>query len=108
MINNKIYQLYKKLMLTFGEDNQIIVAIEELAELQKELTKWIRGKGHICNIAEEIADVLHIGFKDWLDGLHLDITRQGIIRIWSNKYKLEPQKQFRCSDSVFMVVEKEE
>ena len=57
MINNKIYQLYKKLMLTFGEDNQIIVAIEELAELQKELTKWIRGKGHICNIAEEIADV---------------------------------------------------
>lgn len=54
------------------------------------------------------ADVLHIGFKDWLDGLHLDITRQGIIRIWSNKYKLEPQKQFRCSDSVFMVVEKEE
>ena len=57
MINNKIYQLYKKLIITFGKEAQIIIAIEELEELQKELTEWMRGKGHICNIAEEIANV---------------------------------------------------
>lgn len=51
------YDLYAKLIMTFGKEAQIIVAIEELAELQKELTKWLRDKGHICNIAEEIADV---------------------------------------------------
>ena len=53
------------------------------------------------------ADVLHIGLNNWLDGLHLDITKQGIIRIWSNNFKLEPQKQFSCSDSVFMIKRKE-
>ena len=49
------------------------------------------------------ADVLHIGFSGWLDGLHLDITKKGIIRIWSNDYNLIPDKTFACSDSVFML-----
>lgn len=32
-------------------------------------------------ILSSSSDVLHIGFKDWLDGLHIDITKKGIIRI---------------------------
>lgn len=51
------YTLYAKLIQKYGCEAQIIVAIEELAELQKELTKWLRGKGNIQNIAEEITDV---------------------------------------------------
>lgn len=51
------YDLYTKLILKYGKEAQIIVAIEELAELQKELTKWLRGKGDISHIAEEITDV---------------------------------------------------
>lgn len=43
---------------TFGEENQKIVAIEELSELQKELTKDLRGQGNSYNLAEEFADVL--------------------------------------------------
>ena len=58
-------------------------------------------------IADEVmskgADVLHIGFNDWLDGIHLDITRKGIIRIWSNNYELEPVPQCGISDVFFMV-----
>lgn len=49
----------------FGIQNQVIVAIEELAELQKELTKFLRADneeyGAIYDedqIIEEIADVL--------------------------------------------------
>lgn len=41
----------------FGCRPQVIVAIEELAELQKELTKWLRGKGTSEGLMEEMADV---------------------------------------------------
>lgn len=47
----------------FGEDSQIDVTIEEMAELTKELLKYKRSKVHqneipnIDNIAEEMADV---------------------------------------------------
>ena len=41
----------------FGYRPQVIVAIEELAELQKELTKWLRGKCNPACLLEEMADV---------------------------------------------------
>jgi hypothetical protein len=41
----------------FGVGHQAIVAIEELSELQKELTKLLRRQGNKEHIAEEIADV---------------------------------------------------
>lgn len=42
----------------YGIDSQCIVAIEELSELQKELSKHLRGDGNKDHLAEEIADVL--------------------------------------------------
>lgn len=47
-------QLFKK----YGETAQLVVAIEELSELQKELCKDLRGKRKRENIIEEIADVI--------------------------------------------------
>lgn len=41
----------------YGELNQKVVAIEELAELQKEICKDLRGKGNRINLTEELADV---------------------------------------------------
>ena len=41
----------------FGADSRILLAIEEMAELQKELCKHSRGRDNYYNIAEEIADV---------------------------------------------------
>lgn len=49
--------IYKDAIETFGIECQFIVAFEELAELQKELSKHIRGNNNIDKIAEEIADV---------------------------------------------------
>ena len=49
-------ELYKELLGKYG-DKQVYVAIEELSELQKELCKYLRGKGDIRNMIEEIADV---------------------------------------------------
>lgn len=41
----------------YGEQPQMIVAMEEMAELIKELSKNIRGENNLENISEEIADV---------------------------------------------------
>ena len=42
---------------TYGSALQIVVMMEEMSELQKELCKYLRGKYSPANIAEEIADV---------------------------------------------------
>lgn len=57
MTSEEVIDLYKKLIHRYGE-KQIVVAIEELSELQKELCKSLRGKTNRENIIEEIADVL--------------------------------------------------
>ncbi len=49
-------QLYGAMIEKYG-DTQIVVAIEELSELSKELTKYLRHQGNFMHIAEEIADV---------------------------------------------------
>lgn len=41
----------------WGKKAQVIVAIEELAELQKELTKYLRGDLRRGKMLEEMADV---------------------------------------------------
>ena len=50
-------RLYKKAIEEHGAFLQTVVAIEEMAELQKELSKAIRNDENIGHIAEEIADV---------------------------------------------------
>lgn len=49
-------EIYKELIQTYG-DIQIIVAVEELSELQKELCKALRSNGNRKNLIEEMADV---------------------------------------------------
>ena len=48
---------YTNAMIVFGEQNQLIVAIEELSECQKEICKILRGGEDFRNLAEEVADV---------------------------------------------------
>ena len=50
-------QLYKQLIKTFGSKHQILIAVEELSELQKELIKYLRNKDNQDHISEEMADV---------------------------------------------------
>lgn len=49
-------EIYEKLFDEYGK-MQVIVAIEELSELQKELCKCLRNKDSTINLLEEIADV---------------------------------------------------
>lgn len=49
-------EIYKQALDRWGE-KQIIMVFEEMAELQKELCKSLRGRNNLTEIAEEIADV---------------------------------------------------
>lgn len=54
-INEDLNAFVDNLILQYGEKNQDIVCIEELSELQKALTKCLRGKENKEHIAEEIS-----------------------------------------------------
>lgn len=49
-------KIYAEAAETFGNNMQIVVALEELSEVQKELCKALRGKINTFNLAEEVAD----------------------------------------------------
>ena len=48
---------FETIIEAFGKEAQMIVAVEELAELQKEIIKKLRQKkGNIFSLVEEMAD----------------------------------------------------
>lgn len=49
-------KVYSKALATWGDHAQLIVAIEELSECQKEICKILRGNEDFSHLAEEIAD----------------------------------------------------
>ena len=48
--------VYADALATFGTGMQLIVALEEMSELQKEITKGLRGDLNKMHLAEELAD----------------------------------------------------
>ena len=50
-------EVLQRALDTYGSALQIVVMMEEMSELQKELCKYLRSKYSPANIAEEIADV---------------------------------------------------
>lgn len=65
-------------------EKDMIHNIEELAELQKELTKFLRGKLRREKLIEEIADV-EIVLKNIKK--YFDIKELEMIKIWGKKQK---------------------
>ena len=49
-------KVYTDALSTFGPNMQLIVALEEMSELQKEITKALRGDLNPMHLAEEVAD----------------------------------------------------
>ncbi|MEE1199033.1 MAG: hypothetical protein U0L09_00120 [Christensenellales bacterium] len=47
---------YTNALCRYGRNAQMVVAIEELSECQKEICKILRGGGDLEHLAEEIAD----------------------------------------------------
>lgn len=49
-------EVYRQARDVFGAQAQLVVALEELSEAQKEICKFLRGKGDPDHLTEEIAD----------------------------------------------------
>lgn len=49
-------RVYTNALCANGERMQMVVALEELSECQKEICKFLRGEGDVGHMAEEIAD----------------------------------------------------
>lgn len=88
----EIKEFAKQIIEKFG-DLQLIIACEELSELQKEICKYLRGKGDIEHITEEMADV-----QLMLDELKVffNISQDDLYRV-KRKKVLRTQK--RCLEN---------
>lgn len=75
---------FEKAIETYGADLQKQVAIEEMAELTKEICKDFRGKGNREHILEEIVDV-----SIMLEQLQImyDISTSEMLRAVESKVK---------------------
>lgn len=75
---------FEKAIETYGDDLQKQVAIEEMAELTKEICKDFRGKGNREHIIEEIVDV-----SIMLEQLQImyDISSSEMLRAIDSKVK---------------------
>ena len=68
----------------WGKEKQTIVAIEELSELQKELTKTLRGYDRREGLAEEMADV-YIMLRQL--GIMYSISDEAVLSVIDQKLK---------------------
>ena len=68
---------FERALEHYGPDVQITVTIEELAELQKELCKYRRGRANYDHIAEEMADL-----SIMLDQMKLLFQNGGAVQAW--------------------------
>lgn len=50
-------KVYEDAITRWGSHNQLVVAIEEMSELQKEICKCFRHEGKKEDLIEEVADV---------------------------------------------------
>ena len=56
-MEKKLNEINTKAIMHYGIRMQSVVCMEELAELQKEISKQLRGNGDKIHLTEEIADV---------------------------------------------------
>lgn len=64
----------------YGAQAQVVVALEEMAELQQALTKFLRGNPDQRNINEEMADV-----SIMLEQLKLIFNNRAAVTHWEHK-----------------------
>lgn len=78
----------------WGSAMQTVVAIEEMAELQKELCKYIRGKGNVEAIAEEIADVyIMLQQMEMLHGIECQVLDWRIAKLMRLEKRLKEEQE---------------
>lgn len=86
-------ELYKQALDKWGAEAQICMVFEEMAELQKELCKALRGKENRIEIAEEIADVeIMLEQMKLLFGIEEGVERHKTLKLQRLEGRLKRQE----------------
>lgn len=84
-------QTYTNALVAYGEEVQMVVAIEEMSECIKEICKVLRGKGDLDHLAEEVADATIVLEQiRYFFGINEDVWRkmdEKILRLEENLRK---------------------
>lgn len=110
----EIKDFVKEIMAKYGK-LQLVIAIEEMSELTKEISKDLRGKGKREHIIEEMADVQLIldELKEYYNISQEDIykvKRKKVIRTKKLYLTDNPAQENNCeekSQNVFDIIEGE-
>ena len=86
-------EVYKRALNVYGEENQVIMIFEEMSELQKALTKHLRGTTDKRAIVDEIADV--------------EIMLEQIKLLFDVEKEAEERKQFKVERLMARLDQKE-
>lgn len=91
MINEKQEEILKKAINTWGERAQILMVLEEMSELQKEILKYInRGQNNIDGIIEETADVeITLEQLKYIFNIHKQVEKCKDVKIEKIKSRLK-------------------
>lgn len=105
----EIKEFAKHIIEKYG-DLQLIIACEELSELQKEICKHLRNKGDLNHIKEEMADVqlmldeMKVFFNISQDELYR-IKRKKILRTQKRCLEIENKEKENEEKSLFDLME---
>lgn len=94
-INEK--EIYKRALDVYGKEAQICMVFEEMAELQKELCKYLRESEIIGNITEEIADVeIMLEQMKLLFGIEKEVEKEKKYKLKRLEERLKEKEIQRC------------
>nr|DAW46883.1 MAG TPA: nucleoside triphosphate pyrophosphohydrolase [Caudoviricetes sp.] len=97
MSHQKITEIYKQAIETYGVRAQKLMAIEEMSELMKEICKDFRGKLNREHLIEEMADVTIM-----LDQMLLiyEISGEEILSMCGRKMKRLKERLEKQNDEI--------
>jgi NTP pyrophosphatase (non-canonical NTP hydrolase) len=94
---NKIQEhlIYLDTMAIFSPRHQALMLMEECAELQQELSKFLREKPSPDRMAEELADVEIVMAQV---KMHLESSHPGLFKCWKDRKMERLEKRLRTKD----------
>ena len=99
-MTGKEKEIMERAIAHYGKETQLIVCIEELSELIKELTKHLRGRNSLLGLTEEMADVsivldeimLIFGVRAGVESVRRDKLIRLMYRIEKDKLHAEQEQ----------------
>lgn len=91
-------KVYADALATFGAGLQLVVALEEMSELQKEICKALRGKLNAVHLAEEVADAtIMLEQVRQIFGINAEVCKIMDEKVLRLRCRIEDTKQARVN-----------